>query len=107
MTAQTKNSTTPPRPPRQPLKIELALELVIEAARAGKYVFAGDAHNAFGDSAWHSTVDRLRGKGLEFLQRPYHHRHRHGGCVLYQEYRLTPESRKKAERLLAEYRARP
>lgn len=107
MTTQTKTIAPPPPPPRQPMKVELALELLIKADDAGQFVYALDAARAYGDSAWHSTVAGLRGKGLEFLQRPYHHQHRHGGRARYEEYRLAPSSREKAERLLASYRKRP
>jgi len=105
MTAQAKATAIPAvEPPRAPLKVELALSLLIEADRAGRYVCALDALAAFGDSAWHSTVAGLRKKGLSFLQRPYQHQHQHGGTARFLEYRLAPGHRKKAAQLLGQYR---
>lgn len=105
MTAQAKaDAMAAPEPTRAPLKLERALDLLIDADRAGLYVFALDALNAFGDSAWHSTVASLRGKGLEFLERPHPHQHQHGGTARFKEYRLAPASREKAHRLRDTYR---
>lgn len=88
---------------RTPLKIELALEMLVEADRRGAYVSALDALQEFGDTAWHSTVAGLRSKGIRFAQQPYNHEHRHGGTARFQLYRISPECRDLAREMLADY----
>lgn len=90
---------------RAPLKIELALKMLIAADRSGRYVMSFDAMREYGDTCLHSTIATLREKGLQFLQQPYPHEHRHGGKVRFQQYRLAPGSRQKAHALLMEYQA--
>lgn len=96
--------TTAPTPTREPFKLEHALALLIEHDRQRLYVNAETARRAYGDYAWHSTVDKLRKKGLAFIQRPAQLPHRHGGFVRLEDYRLSPGSREVAEKLLAHYR---
>lgn len=90
---------------RPPLKIEMALAMLLEAYREQRYVCALDALRDHGDTCWHSSVAELREKGIEFVQRDHPHVHRHGGRALYQDYRLAAGSVEKAEIMLAIYRA--
>lgn len=90
---------------RPPMKIELALALLVEAYHEHRYVCALDALRDHGDTCWHSSIADLREKGLEFVQRDHPHVHRHGGKALYQDYRLAAGSVEKAESMLRLYRA--
>ncbi|WP_163650716.1 hypothetical protein [Modicisalibacter sp. 'Wilcox'] len=92
---------------RIPLKLELALELLLQADDAQRYITTLDALQAYGDTCWHSTVAALRAKGVEFLQERYQHAHRHGGHARFEAYRLSPDSREQAEQLLRWYQALP
>lgn len=107
MTAQPKAvASAAPARPRTPLKIEQTLALLIEADRDGRYLTALDALNSHGDSCWHTSVATCRAKGLEFVQRSHPHQSQSGAEVRFQAYRLAEGHREKAERLLAQYRAR-
>lgn len=88
---------------RIPLKIELCLEMLIQADREGRFVMAHDATKAYGDTCLNSSISALRDKGLKFLQLPCPIEHRHGGIARFQQYRLAPDSRQKALALLMEY----
>lgn len=89
---------------RQPLKIQLALALLVDAYRDGRFITTLDALNTYGDTCWHTSVATLRDKGLVFQQRLHRHTHQNGGTARFQAYQLTPESLELAERLLATYR---
>jgi len=88
---------------RPPLKIELCLEMLIQADREGRFVMSFDAMREYGDTCLHSSIATLRAKGIRFLQMDYPHEHRHGGKAHFQQYRLAPDSRQKALALLMEY----
>lgn len=103
--ARERRSVAAPR--RTPLKIELALDMLLQADQEDRYVMSFDAMREYGDTCLHSTIATLREKGLQFLQKPYKHEHRHGGTALFQWYRLAPGSRAKAHALLMEYQSMP
>ncbi|MEX2373992.1 MAG: hypothetical protein WD942_00175 [Dehalococcoidia bacterium] len=90
---------------RTPLKIELCLEMLIQADREGRFVMSFDAMREYGDTCLHSSIAALRDKGIRFTQMSYSHEHRHGGKAHFQQYRLAPDSRQKARALLMEYQA--
>jgi hypothetical protein len=91
-------------PTRPPMKLELALTLLLDAHQTSLHVTALDALAAYGDTCWHSTVNALRDKGLEFVQHEYPHINRNGGTSRFQAYRLTPGSVELAETLMMLYR---
>lgn len=103
--ARERRDTTAPT--RTPLKLELALEMLLRADDAQQYIINLDASQAYGDTCWHSTVAALRAKGIDFLQKPHLHHHQHGGEARFEAYRLSPASREKAEQLLLWYRSLP
>lgn len=89
---------------RQPLKMELALSLLVDAYRADRYITTLDALNTYGDTCWHTSVATLRDKGLTFKQRLHRHTHQSGGVARFQAYKLEAGSLARAEELLATYR---
>lgn len=106
MTAQSNRlpDTTAGDSSRQPLKMELALSLLIDAYRDGRFITTLDAMNTYGDTCWHTSVAALRDKGLVFKQRLHRHTHQNGGVARFQAYQLEPESLERALALLAFYR---
>lgn len=89
----------------KPLKIELALNMLIRADQEGRFIMSFDAMQEYGDSCLHTTIATLREKGITFLQQPYKHQHRHGGTAHFQSYRLSPTSRVAALNLANHYAA--
>lgn len=87
----------------EPLKVELALDLLVRADRAGVFVTTLDASAEYGDTCFHTTIASLRDRGFRFDQMPYKHQHRHGGTAHLQSYRLSEKSRATALNLLQHY----
>lgn len=87
----------------RPLKIELALDMLIRADQEGRFVISLDALSQFGDTCFHTTVSTLREKGITFLQKTHKHQHRHGGVTHFQSYRISPNSLETAKRLAQHY----
>lgn len=87
----------------KPLKIELALDMLIRADQEGRFIMSFDAMREYGDSCLHTTIATLRDKGITFLQQPYKHEHRHGGTAHFQSYRIAPSSRSAAVLLAQHY----
>lgn len=106
MTAHTTPTPTMTtgEPERAPLKLELALALLIDAYHADRFITTLDALNTYGDTCWHTTAHTLRDRGVTFCQHTHRHAHQNGGTARFQAYQLAPESLETAERLLAFYR---
>lgn len=97
------NAARESRSNAKPLKIELALDLLIRAEREGVFVTTLDAFAEYGDTCFHTTIASLRDRGIHFDQVPYKHQHRHGGTAHFQSYRLSEKSRATALNLLQHY----
>ncbi|WP_075882055.1 hypothetical protein [Vreelandella massiliensis] len=99
------NAARESRKTAKPLKIELALDMLIRADRESRYVMQYDASDEYGETCFHTTISTLRDKGIDFLQLPYKHTHRHGGTAHFQSYRISPKSRAAALNLANHYAA--
>lgn len=97
------NAARESRSNTKPLKIELALDMLIQADQEGRFIMSFDAMREYGDTCLHTTIATLRDKGVTFLQQSYKHKHRHGGTAHFQSYRIAPSSRSKAIRLAQHY----
>lgn len=97
------NAARESRSNTQPIKIELALDMLIRAEREGSFVTTLDAFQEYGDTCFHTTVAELRSRDICFDQRPYKHHHRHGGTAHFQSYRIAEQSRAVAIQLLQHY----
>ncbi|HBK37468.1 MAG TPA: hypothetical protein DDZ35_11880 [Halomonas sp.] len=97
------NAARESRSNTQPLKIELALDMLIRADQDERFIMSFDAMQEYGDSCLHTTIATLREKGITFLQQPYKHQHRHGGTAHFQSYRISPSSRETAKQLAQHY----
>ena len=67
------NAARESRSNTQPLKIELALDMLIRADQDERFIMSFDAMQEYGDSCLHTTIATLREKGITFLQQPYKH----------------------------------
>lgn len=87
----------------KPLKVELALDMLIRAKQEGRFVTTLDALQEFGDTCFHTTIAKLRERGVTFIQQPYQHTHRHGGTAHFQSYQLSEKSHAAAISLSQHY----
>lgn len=99
------NAARESRSNTKPLKIELALDMLIRADQEDRFIMSFDAMREYGDTCLHTTIATLRDKGITFLQQSYRHEHRHGGTAHFQSYRIGPGSRTAASQLAQHYAA--